>query len=346
MTNWEMKLTRQGWADALIELGSKDPNVVVLDADLSKSTLTCQFKDKFPDRFFNAGIAEQNMINLAGGLSLAGFMPFVSTYGVFVSGRAWEQIRTTTCINNLNVKFGGAHGGVSVGPDGATHQALEEISIMRCLPGMTVLVPADYYETYKATLAAAAMHGPVYIRFGREKVPVVSKPEDEFIVGKAKIMREGKDVTIVACGAMVAEALDAADELASGLSLADGSTANTPTTTDTSASHDPIRKISAEVINLHTIKPIDSVALIASVKKTGAIVTAEEHQVMGGMGSAVLETLAQNYPVPAEMVGIQDTFGESGTPDELLKKYGCKSVDIIEKVKKVLTRVRNLSYPN
>jgi transketolase len=322
MTNWEMKLTRQGWADALIELGSKDPNIVVLDADLSKSTLTCQFKDKFPDRFFNAGIAEQNMINLAGGLSLAGFIPFVSTYGVFVSGRAWEQIRTTTCINNLNVKFGGAHGGVSVGPDGATHQALEEISIMRCLPGMTVLVPADYYETYKATLAAAAMNGPVYIRFGREKVPVVSKPEDEFIVGKAKLIREGSDVTIVACGAMVAEALDAADELANGIALADGSTA----------------KISAEVINLHTIKPIDSAALIASVKKTGAIVTAEEHQVMGGMGSAVLETLAQNYPVPAEMVGIQDTFGESGTPDELLKKYGCKSVNIIEKVKKVLTR--------
>lgn len=317
-----MKLTRQGWADALIELGSKDPNIVVLDADLSKSTLTCQFKDKFPDRFFNAGIAEQNMINLAGGLSLAGFIPFVSTYGVFVSGRAWEQIRTTTCINNLNVKFGGAHGGVSVGPDGATHQALEEISIMRCLPGMTVLVPADYYETYKATLAAAAMNGPVYIRFGREKVPVVSKPEDEFIVGKAKLIREGSDVTIVACGAMVAEALDAADELANGIALADGSTA----------------KISAEVINLHTIKPIDSAALIASVKKTGAIVTAEEHQVMGGMGSAVLETLAQNYPVPAEMVGIQDTFGESGTPDELLKKYGCKSVNIIEKVKKVLTR--------
>jgi transketolase len=284
--------------------------------------LTCQFKDKFPDRFFNAGIAEQNMINLAGGLSLAGFIPFVSTYGVFVSGRAWEQIRTTTCINNLNVKFGGAHGGVSVGPDGATHQALEEISIMRCLPGMTVLVPADYYETYKATLAAAAMNGPVYIRFGREKVPVVSKPEDEFIVGKAKLIREGSDVTIVACGAMVAEALDAADELANGIALADGSTA----------------KISAEVINLHTIKPIDSAALIASVKKTGAIVTAEEHQVMGGMGSAVLETLAQNYPVPAEMVGIQDTFGESGTPDELLKKYGCKSVNIIEKVKKVLTR--------
>lgn len=322
MTNWEMKLTRQGWADALIELGTKDPNIVVLDADLSKSTLTCQFKDKFPDRFFNAGIAEQNMINLAGGLSLAGFVPFVSTYGVFVSGRAWEQIRTTTCINNLNVKFGGAHGGVSVGPDGATHQALEEIAIMRCLPGMTLVVPADYYETYKATLASVKISGPVYIRFGREKVPVVSKPEDEFIIGKAKIMREGTDVTIVACGAMVAEALDAADELANGITCADGST----------------KKISAEVINLHTIKPIDTAALIASTRKTGAVVTAEEHQVMGGMGSAVAEVLAANVPVPIEFVGIQDTFGESGTPDELMKKYGCKSCNIVEKVEKVLAR--------
>lgn len=310
-----MKLTRQGWADALIELGTKDPNIVVLDADLSKSTLTCQFKDKFPDRFFNAGIAEQNMINLAGGLSLAGFVPFVSTYGVFVSGRAWEQIRTTTCINNLNVKFGGAHGGVSVGPDGATHQALEEIAIMRCLPGMTLVVPADYYETYKATLASVKINGPVYIRFGREKVPVVSKPEDEFIIGKARIMREGTDVTIVACGAMVAEALDAADELA----------ARNPS-------------IKAEVINLHTIKPIDTATLIASASKTGAVVTAEEHQVMGGMGSAVAEVLAANFPVPIEFVGIQDTFGESGTPDELMKKYGCKSCNIIEKVEKVLAR--------
>ena len=325
MTTWEMKLTRQGWADALIELGSKDPNVVVLDADLSKSTLTCQFKDKFPDRFFNAGIAEQNMINLAGGLSLAGFVPFVSTYGVFVSGRAWEQIRTTTCINNLNVKFGGAHGGVSVGPDGATHQALEEIAIMRCLPGMTLIVPADYYETYKATLASTKINGPVYIRFGREKVPVISKPDDEFIVGKAKIMREGTDVTIVACGAMVAEALDAADALAEGIALDPADTSR-------------LAKISAEVINLHTIKPIDAAALIASARKTGAVVTAEEHQVMGGMGSAVAEVLVANSPVPMEFVGIQDTFGESGQPWELMKKYHLMDGDIIKAVKRAIQR--------
>lgn len=303
---WEQKLTRQGWADALIELGKTDENVVVLDADLSKSTLTCQFKDAFPDRFFNIGIAEQNMVNIAGGFSLTGYLPFVSTYGVFLSGRAWEQIRTTTCVNNLNVKFGGAHGGVSVGPDGATHQALEEIALMRCLPGMTLIVPADYYEARKATLAAAKIKGPVYLRFGREKVPVITTAETPFEVGKAIIMREGKDVTIVACGSMVAEALDAADELST-------------------------QGIEAEVINLHTIKPIDKETITNSVKKTGALVTAEEHQVMGGMGSAVLEVVAQSHPVPARMVGIEDTFGESGTSEELLKKYGCKSCNIIEK---------------
>ncbi len=313
MRNWELKLTRQGWADALIELGTKNPNILVLDADLSKSTLTSLFKEKFPDRHINVGIAEQNMINMAAGLSKEGFIPLVSTYGVFVSGRAWEQVRTTVCINKFNVKFGGAHGGVSVGPDGCTHQALEEISIMRCLPNMTIVVPADYYETKKATLLSTEIAGPVYIRFGREKVPVISQENDEFVIGKAKIMKEGKDVTIVACGSMVAEALDASDELES-------------------------KGISAEVINLHTIKPIDTETLVKSVKKTGAVVTAEEHQIMGGMGSAVFEALMQHYPVPGEMVGIMDTFGESGTPDELMKKYGCKHFNIIEKVEKVLKR--------
>jgi len=326
MHNWDKKLTRQGFADALIKLGETTKETVVLDADLSKSTLTCLFRDKFPDRFFNAGIAEQNMLNLASGLSLTGFTPFVSTYGVFVSGRAWEQIRTTICINKLNVKIGGAHGGVSVGPDGATHQALEEIAIMRCLPEMTVLVPSDYHETYKATLAAAAIKGPVYIRFGREKVPVVTTPETPFKIGKAIIMKEGTDVTIVACGAMVAEALDAAEELREkGLNLT-----NDPSAAPT--------KINAEVINLHTIKPIDSTTLIASAGKTGAVVTAEEHQIMGGMGSAVSEVLSQSRPVPMELVGINDSFGESGTPDELMAKYGCKHCDIIEAVKKVLRR--------
>lgn len=309
----EMLLTRQGWADALLELGEKNPNVVVLDADLAKSTLTILFKDKYPKRFFDMGIAEQNMINTAGGLSLTGLIPFVSTYGVFVSGRAWEQIRTSICYGELNVKLGGAHGGISVGPDGATHQALEEISIMRVIPNMTVLVPTDYYETKKAVLAAAEINGPVYIRFGREKVPVVTSEDAKFEVGKAITMKEGTDITIVACGIMVAEALDATEELAK-------------------------ENINAEVINLHTIKPIDKDALIQSVKKTGCLVTAEEHQLAGGMGSAVIEVLAQENPVPTEMVGINDTFGESGKPRELMEKYGLTSKKILEKAKQALKR--------
>lgn len=309
----EMLLTRQGWADALLELGETNPNVVVLDADLAKSTLTCLFKDKYPSRFFDMGIAEQNMINTAGGLSLTGLIPFVSTYGVFVSGRAWEQIRTSICYGELNVKLGGAHGGISVGPDGATHQALEEIAIMRVLPKMTVLVPTDYYETKKAVLAAAKINGPVYIRFGREKVPVVTTADTPFEVGKAITMKEGSDITIVACGPMVAESLDAAEELAK-------------------------EGINAEVINLHTIKPIDRNALIRSVKKTGCLVTAEEHQIAGGMGSAVLEVLATEYPVPTEMVGINDTFGESGEPRQLMEKYGITSKEILEKARQALKR--------
>lgn len=315
----EMMLTRQGWADALIELGTKDERIVVLDADLSKSTLTCLFKDKFPKRFFNMGIAEQNMVNVAGGLSLTGLIPFVTTYGVFISGRAWEQIRTSVCYGMLNVKIGGAHGGISVGPDGATHQSLEEISIMRVLPGMTVIVPSDYHETKKAVMAAAKINGPVYIRFGREKVPVVTSLDTPFEIGKAIIMKEGKDVTIIACGPMVAEALDAAEVLAT-------------------------QNISAEVIDLHTIKPIDSKAITASAQKTGCVVTAEEHQLFGGMGSAVAEVLAQNFPVPVEMVGIHDTFGESGQPKELMEKYGITSKNIVEKA--ILARSRKTLCKN
>jgi len=311
-----MMLARQGWADALIELGEKDPRIVVLDADLAKSTLTCQFKDKFPKRFFDMGIAEQNMINVAGGLSLTGLIPFVTTYGVFVSGRAWEQIRTSICYGNLNVKFGGAHGGISVGPDGATHQALEEITIMRVLPGMTVIVPSDFYETKKAVMASVEINGPVYIRFGREKTPVVTTPDMPFKIGKAINMKEGKDITIVACGSMVAEALDAADALAQ-------------------------KGISAEVVNLHTIKPMDKDAILASAKKTGCVVTAEEHQLFGGMGGAVAEVLAQAHAVPMEMVGINDTFGESGQPRELMEKYGLTSKEIFEKSIKVLSRKKS-----
>lgn len=311
-----MMLTRQGWADALKELGRQDPRVVVLDADLAKSTLTCQFKDEFPDRFFDMGIAEQNMVNVAGGMSLTGLIPFVSTYGVFVSGRAWEQIRTSICYGQLNVKLGGAHGGISVGPDGATHQALEELTIMRVLPNMKVIVPADYYETYKAVMAMKEMEGPVYIRFGREKVPVITTKDTPFEIGKAYSVREGTDVSIIACGVMVAEALDAAEFLES-------------------------KGVSAEVINMHTIKPLDQETILKSAQKTGCVVTAEEHQKAGGMGSAVMEVLAQKSPVPVEMVGIDDTFGESGSPSELMEKYGITSKEIIEQALKVIIRKQN-----
>jgi len=310
---FEMKATRDGYGEALVELGKKNPRVVVLGADLTDSTRTGWFAEKFPDRFFEIGIAEQDMLNTAAGLSLTGKIPFVSTYGVFVSGRAWEQIRTTICYANLNVKIGGAHGGVSVGPDGATHQALEEIALMRVLPNMKVIVPCDAIETYKATMKAAELKGPVYIRFGREKIPVITKKDTPFQLGKAATFREGKDVSLIACGYMVYEALKAADELEK-------------------------KKISAKVINLHTVKPIDKEAIVKAAKETGAIVTCEEHQIMGGFGSAVAEVVVENYPVPMKFIGIQDRFGESGTPEELIKEFNLDSSDIIKAVEEVLKR--------
>jgi len=309
----EQQPTRFGYADALLELGAKDKRVVVLDADLSKSTLTSRFAEKYPKRFFDIGIAEQNMLGIAGGLSLTGKVPFVTTYGVFLAGRAWDQIRTSVCYGNLNVKLAGAHGGLSVGPDGATHQALEEISIMRVLPNMKVIVPCDTHQARLATLAAANIEGPIYIRLGREPIPVITTPKTPFKFGQAQIMRPGKDVTIVACGLMNYLSLLAAQKLAK-------------------------EGISCEVINLHTIKPIDRKMLLASAKKTGTVVTAEEHQLAGGMGSAVAEVLAQEYPVPVEMVGVRDTFGESGQPWELMRKYHLLDGDIIKAVKKAMKR--------
>jgi transketolase len=309
----EQQPTRFGYAEALLELGAKDKRVVVLDADLSKSTLTSRFAEKYPKRFFDIGIAEQNMLGMAGGLSLTGKIPFVTTYGVFLAGRAWDQIRTSICYADLNVKLAGAHGGLSVGPDGATHQALEEISIMRVLPNMKLIVPCDTHQARRATLAAAQMAGPVYIRLGREPIPVITTLKTPFEPGKAQIIRPGRDVTIVACGLMVYLSLLAAHKLAE-------------------------EGVSCEVINLHTIKPIDRKALIASAKKTGAVVTAEEHQLAGGMGSAVAEVLAQECPVPVEMVGVKDTFGESGQPWELMKKYHLMDGDIIKAVKRAIKR--------
>jgi transketolase len=307
------KATRFGYGEALLELGGKNPNVVALGMDITSSTTVNLFKEKFPDRFFSIGIAEQNGIGVAAGLSLVGKIPFVSTYGVFGAGRCWDQIRTTVCYSNCNVKIGGGHGGISVGPDGATHQALEEITIMRVLPRMRVIVPCDYLETKKATLASAEMPGPVYIRFGREATPIITKPEMPFELGKGYVMREGKNVAIIACGYMVYESLAAAELLEK-------------------------EGISARVINIHTVKPIDEEIIAKAAKECGAVVTAEEHQVMGGFGSAVAEVIMKKHPVPMEMVGIYDRFGESGEPAELIEKFGLKDKNVADAVRKVLKR--------
>lgn len=309
----EQKPTRFGYADALLKLGETDPNVVVLDADLAKSTLTSKFAEKFPDRFFDCGIAEQNMVGMAGGLALAGKVPFVNTYGVFLAGRAWDQIRTSVCYGNLNVKIVGAHGGLSVGPDGATHQALEEIALMRVLPGMKVIVPCDSNEAYRATLAAARITGPVYIRLGREPTPVITSAKAPFHLGRGEVCRNGKDIVIFACGLMVYLSLKAAEKLAA-------------------------KGISAKVVNLHTVKSIDEKMIVKSAKDCQAVVTCEEHQLMAGFGSAVAEVLAQKCPVPVEMVGVRDRFGESGEPWELLKKYRLMDDDIVRACVRVIKR--------
>lgn len=308
-----MKPTRDGYGEAIVELGAENPQVVVLDADLATGTRSQWFDNKYPDRFFDMGIAEQDMLGTAAGLSLAGKIPFVSTYGVFLAGRAWDQIRTTICYGNLNVKIAGAHGGISVGPDGATHQALEEFALMRVLPNMTLVVPCDAEETKKATKAAAAMVGPVYLRFGREAVPVITDEKTPFEIGKAQTFREGKDLTIVANGIMVNQALVAAEEMAK-------------------------EGIDARVINLHTMKPLDEEAILKAARETGAVVTAEEHQILCGLGGAVAEVLVKHHLVPVEMVGIQDTFGESGTWEELMENYNVTWKDIVEASKKVLSR--------
>ena len=307
------KATRFGFGEGLVELGKRNDKIFVLGADTVSSVAINGFQKEFPERFANVGIAEVNLLGMAAGLAVAGFIPFVSTYGVFASGRPWEQIRTTICYSNLNVKIGGSHSGLMVGPDGATHQALEEISIMRCLPHMTVLVPCDLIETKKATIAAADYNGPVYIRYGRENVPIITEDKTPFEIGKAIKMKDGKDVCIMACGSMVYESLMAAEILEK-------------------------EGISARVLNIHTIKPIDRQAIIDAAKDCGAIVTAEEHQIFGGFGSAVAEVIVANCPVPMEFVGVNDTFGESGKPADLIVKYGLKDVNIAEAVKKVLKR--------
>lgn len=306
-----MKPTRDGFGEALMELGEKNKNIVSLCADLTDSTRAGWFKKKFPDRFFSFGVSEQDMFSAAAGMALAGKIPFASTFGVFASGRAWDQLRISVAYMNLNVKIIGTHGGISVGPDGATHQSIEEIGLMRILPNMTVVVPCDALEAKRATLEAADIKGPVYIRLGRSKVPAITKEKDKFKIGKAVILRDGNDLTIIACGIMVHEALLAHDKLAK-------------------------KGIKARVINLHTPKPIDSDTIIKAAKETGAIVTAEEHLVNCGMGSAVSEVLSCNAPVPMKMVGVHDRFGESGDTDELLKKFKLTATYIAKAAEEVL----------
>lgn len=307
------KPTRDGYGEALLQLGASNPDVVVLDADLAMSTRTNWFRDKYPERFFDIGIAEQDLLGTAAGLAMGGKIPFATTYGVFISGRAWEQIRTTICYANLNVKICGMHGGISVGPDGATHQALEEIALMRVLPNMRLVVPCDAIEARKATLGAAAIDGPVYLRFTRDATAVFTEETAPWQLGKANVLRAGSDVTIIGCGPVLYEALLAADELAQ-------------------------EGVSCRVLNMHTIKPIDAKAIQAAAAETGAIVTLEEHQINAGLGGAVAEVLVKHNPVPVEMVGIMDTFGESGLPGELAVKYGLTHKEVKAAVQKVLKR--------
>ena len=311
----DMAPTRQGYGEGLVLAGEKDERVVVLCADLTDSTKSSLFKEKFPDRFVEVGVAEQGMATLAAGMANYGKIPFISSYAAFSPGRNWEQIRTTIALNDVPVKIAGCHAGLSVGPDGATHQMLEDIALMRSLPNMIVISPADAIEARKATFAASANDKPVYLRFARADTPVFTTDKTPFKVGKAETLWESKDpqVAIVATGPLVYEALLAA------------------------------KKLSQEVlvINCHTIKPLDEIAIIRAAKTCGAVVTVEEHQINGGLGGAVAEVLSKNFPTPIEMIGIPDHFGESGSPDELLEKYGMKSVSIIEAVKKVIARKNN-----
>ncbi len=311
----DQKPTRDGYGTGLVKAGEANANVVALCADLTESTRVEAFAKKFPERYVEVGVAEQNMATVAAGMAVTNKIPFIASYATFSPGRNWEQIRTTIAYNDANVKIAGHHAGISVGPDGATHQATEDIAIMRAMPNMRVIVPCDAVEAEKATLAAAQIVGPIYLRFQREKTPVMTTAETPFAPGKAEIFWESKkpDVLIIACGGLVYNALVAARELEK-------------------------EKISAIVLNCHTIKPLDEKKIIELAKKTGAVVTVEEHQVQGGLGGAIAECLARNEPTPIEFIGMQNTFGESGAPEQLLEKYGMMPADIKHAVKKVLKR--------
>jgi transketolase len=297
--------TREGYAEALVELGEKDSRIVVLDADLAKSTKTEKFKERFPDRFVDCGVAEQNLMATAAGLAATDKIVFASTFAMFATGRAYDQVRNTISYSGMNVKICATHGGITVGEDGSSHQALEDIALMRLIPGMRVVVPADYYETREAVKTVAYVDGPFYVRLTRPKVPVLFDEDYRFELGKVNKLRSGGDVTILACGVMVHKALEAAEELAQG-------------------------GIQADVINVHTIKPLDKEGILASASGTGRVVTCEDHTVLGGLGGALAELLGEEMPLPMRRIGIRNNFGVSGSAEELLEHFGLSPHHIAE----------------
>lgn len=305
--------TREGFGQGLLAAGKQNKEVVGLCADLTESTRMLLFAEAFPERFIEVGVAEQNLVTVAAGMAAMGKVPFTSSYAAFSPGRNWEQIRTTICLNDRNVKIVGSHAGVSVGPDGATHQMLEDISLMRSLPNMIVVVPCDSLEAEKATLAIANTKSPAYLRLSRDKSPVITTPQTPFALGKAQVFNEGTDATVVACGPLLYQALLAAKELSS-------------------------QNISVEVINCPVVKPLDNTTLLGSIGKTGAVVSVEEHQINGGLGGAIAELISENRPVPLRRVGMHDHFGESGEPSELLEHFGLTAPHIIEAIKEVIKR--------
>ena len=307
------KDTRSGFGAGLLELGKKNPRVVALCADLTGSLKMDAFKDAFPERFYQVGIAEANMMGIAAGMTIGGYIPFTGTFANFSTGRVYDQIRQSIAYSGKNVKICASHAGITLGEDGATHQILEDLGLMKMLPGMVVINPCDYNQTKAATMAIAEHKGPVYLRFGRPKVANFTPADKPFEIGKAWVMKEGTDVSVFATGHLVWESLQAAAELEK-------------------------QGISVEVINIHTIKPLDEEAILASVRKTGCVVSAEEHQIFGGLGESISGTLARNYPAPLEMVAVNDSFGESGTPDQLMEKYGLKSQNVVSAIKKAINR--------
>jgi transketolase len=307
------KDTRSGFGDGIVEAGRKNPNVVALTADLAGSLKLNQFIKEFPERFVQCGISEANMIGVAAGLTIGGKIPFTTTFANFSTGRVYDQIRQSVAYSDKNVKICASHAGLTLGEDGATHQILEDIGMMKMLPGMTVIVPCDYNQTKLATMAVAEHHGPVYLRFGRPVWPIFTNPDEPFVIGKAQQFSEGTDVSIFACGHLVWKAIEAGRILEE-------------------------KGYSVEVINIHTIKPLDTEAILNSIRKTKCAVTAEEHNIIGGLGDAIAQVAGRNFPIPIEYVGTNDTFGESGTPTQLLEKYGLSTPHIVEAAEKVMKR--------